>query len=670
MTPNNDEYQNAIARLWRRYIENDASMPDAPPDGIRPVIFESWRRAKRHKISPLEVKDKILSQPELAQITAQNKSLLSVAHSYTQNLYHFVKDSNFIIALTDSDGYVIDLIGVEGQIEARAQKSSLTVGCNRSERYAGTCGIGTCIAIGEPVQIWGYEHYIQPHHNYVCSAAPIRNKDGAVIACLDVIGPGDTTTQHTLAMVCAAADGIEKEMKMREAYEKMFIINHQLSSTLESISSGIVMFDNMGVVTQCNKRAALILKLPYDDIRGHNMADVLDLNAGPADLLDLSENISRLEFSVMNAAGAKLNLSVSASVIRNEQGEKRSTVLVMEEQHNLNKMATRISGFTAKYNFDDIIGASPALAEVKALGQITARSNSNVLILGESGTGKDLLAQAIHNASWRASGPFIPINCGSLPKGLVESELFGYESGSFTGASKNGCPGKFELAEGGTIFLDEIGDMSIEIQATLLRVLQTKHIIRIGGTASIPVDVRIIAATNVDLASRIEENRFRRDLYYRLNVLTFSLPPLRRHMSDVPLLIDHFISEYSARMSLDMKGISESALHRLMCYEWPGNIRELENIIERALNLATGDCITEKELGIEIPALPLQKIWGSRGEPDLPRGRENDPGLIMAALKKERGNVTKAALLLRTPKRTLYRQIKKFEIELRDFRLW
>ncbi|MDR1571372.1 MAG: sigma 54-interacting transcriptional regulator [Clostridiales Family XIII bacterium] len=682
MTAHTDGYQRGVAALWRRYVENGEEMPEAPPDGIRPAIYSSWRRSRANGVSPLEVKDRALESGELAAAIAMNAPLISVARSYIQNLYRFMGTSDFIIALTDSRGYVIELVGGGGLIGERAHRSALAIGCNRSERHAGTCGIGVALATGEPVQVWGFEHYIRPHHDYVCSAAPIRGKGGAIMAIMAAIGPGEDSTRHTLAMVCAAADGIEKEMEMREAYEKMFIINNQMGKALEAISSGIVMFDSLGIITQCNRGAARMLRLPYDEIAGSNIANVLDMGTCSADLLSMQGSVSNLEVSVANAAGARLSLSVSASIIRNEGGEKKSTVLVMDEQRRLNKMATRISGFIARYTFSDIIGGSSEFDEIRAMGAMAAQSGSNVLILGESGTGKDLLAQAIHNASARASAPFIAINCGSLPKGLVESELFGYERGAFTGAHKDGWPGKFELAEGGTVFLDEIGDMPIEMQASLLRVIQTREIMRIGGKASKPVDVRIIAATNRNLAALIDENRFRRDLYYRLNVLTFSLPPLRRHMSDLPALARHFISERCARAGMEARGISPGALDCMMRYAWPGNIRELENVIERALSLASEGFITERELGHEM----LGRAGGVAGGglADSPRssarpggarapmgaGRGGAYDTIVAALKNERGNVTRASLRLGTPRRTLYRHIKKYGIEVGDFRLW
>ena len=528
-----------IDALWRTYVAQDTPFPKAVPEGIRPEIFQSWKRSKKRGIPPFEVNNVLLSKNKLEAALDANRMLITVAHHYLTKLFPMLKGSNFLIALTDRDGYVIDLVGLEGEIEQRAKRSALTVGCCRSEETTGTCGIGVCIKLGRPIQIWGAEHYIRPHHSYVCSAAPIKDENDVILGTIDVIGPFDEVTTHTLAMACAAADGIEKEIKMRKAYKEIEIANSKLLSTLRALSQGIVMIDDKCLITQSNDSAGALLKLPDRPLTGAYISDLIDLATSTFDIFSLTRNVAHRELTATNALGMRLNLSVSASIIKDNEGGKISTVLILEDRRQFNKMATKASGFTARYNFDQITGQSESIREIKQLGMLAA--HSNVLILGESGTGKELLAQSIHNASPRARAPFIAINCGSLPRSLVESELFGYEAGAFTGASKDGYPGKFELADGGTLFLDEIGDMPLEIQAMLLRVIQTREILRIGGKMPKNIDVRIIAATNVKLAELIEGKQFRKDLYYRLNVLTFHMPTLRQRKDDIEVLLDRFI---------------------------------------------------------------------------------------------------------------------------------
>ncbi|MDF2654836.1 MAG: sigma54 specific transcriptional regulator [Bacillota bacterium] len=664
-----DDYSKKLYEYWNLYIEKDAPMPDMV-DEIRPLIYESWKRSKANKVSHREVADAKLSPTELRYTFARNETLMSVAHSYISKLYSYVKGSNFIIALTDNRGFVLDLVGEDKEIQLRAQKSGLTIGCNRSEEYSGTNGIGTCLVTGMPIQIWGREHYIAPHHSYVCSAAPIRNQHGKIIGCLDVIGPVGGVHSHTLAMVCAAVDGIEKEMKMREAYDRISAANNQLTSTIQSISSGIIMIDNMGIITHHNNRAMQFLKLPNNNCEGENLANILDVKRSYINLLDLKRDVSNRELTIRNHLGATLNLSLSATIIHNAHHEKINTVLVIEEQRQIHKMVSKMSGFTARFTFDSIIGTSKQIKQAITIGKLAAQSDSNVLILGESGTGKELMAQSIHNASDRSHGPFIAINCGSLPKGLIESELFGYEGGAFTGASKDGQPGKFELANGGTIFLDEIGDMALELQTSLLRVIQTREITRIGGRLPRKIDVRIMAATNVNLSESVKNRSFRSDLYYRLNVLSILIPPLRQRTEDIPVLIEHFIKVYNQSLGKTVKGLSTEALNRMIDHNWSGNVRELENIIERALNLTQEDIISEAELPGEffsenLHASPLNPMIET---PVMPV-KQKELDRIKEALEKEDGNITNASAILGIPKRTLYRKLQKYGIDVNQYRI-
>ena len=666
------EYQDIVAAYWETYIGEGKPIPDKVRD-IRPVILESWKRAKKQKVPPMEVKDEKLEPDALLRVRARKHELISVAHPYLQNLYSYVKGSNFIIALTDEKGNVIDLIGNDAMIQARAKKSGLTLGCNRSEKYAGTNGIGTCLVTGQPIQIWGCEHYIKPHHSYVCSAAPIKNEYGTIRGCVDLIGPMEAISPHTLGMVCAAVDGIQKEMMMRQAYEKISLINNQLNITVQSIASGIILFDNIGIITQYNNRAAEILKLPYDHLNHKNIANILDLKTSTVNALEVSKNLTNKEVSVTNVLGIKLNLSISASIIYNDSQEKIGTLLIFDELQRLHTMVSKMSGFSAKYTFESIIGNSPGINEVKALGLIAAQGDSNVLILGESGTGKELLAQSIHNASNRSSGPFIAINCGSLPKGLIESELFGYEGGAFTGANKEGNPGKFELAHGGTIFLDEIGDMPLEMQSSLLRVIQTKEIVRIGGKNPKQIDVRIMAATNVDLVESIKNKGFRSDLYYRLGVLIFSIPALRDRPGDVIHLANFFVNAYNRSMSKNIAGFTPEAEELIKAYDWPGNVREMENVIERAFNLTSNEYISVEDLTPEIRNKKKHRFAGveddwAQDKTEAPMMKEYD--VIVNALKRAEGNVGTAAALAGIPRRTFYRKIEKYKLDARSFRPW
>lgn len=317
----------------------------------------------------------------------------------------------------------------------------------------------------------------------------------------------------------------------------------------------------------------------------------------------------------------------------------------------------------AKYSWETIIGNSLTIQKVKGISSKAAKTDSNVLIIGESGTGKELFAHAIHNDSKRFDGPFVKINCAAIPKDLLESELFGYEEGAFTGAKKQGKVGKFELANGGTIFLDEIGDMPMEMQVKILRVLQEREIERIGGNRTIPVDCRIIAATNRNLRERIKENEFREDLFYRLNVINIEVPPLRERKEDIELLALKLMEKLSETLGHHVNNVTVEALECLKQYNWPGNIRELENIIERAINMTDNETI-------EVFHLPQYIfIKAQNAMPEMPQIQnlkeaveEVEKTTITNCLISVQNNKFKAAKLLGISRTSLYEKIEKYRI--------
>ena len=308
------------------------------------------------------------------------------------------------------------------------------------------------------------------------------------------------------------------------------------------------------------------------------------------------------------------------------------------------------------YTFRDLLSKSPAMQAVFELARAAAKSGSTVLILGESGTGKDLLARAIHAESLRAAKPFVAVSCAALTETLLESELFGHERGAFTGATDR-HQGKFEAASGGTLFLDEIGDIGPKLQVDLLRVLEEKKVTRVGGTAAVPVDVRVIAATNRDLPKLIEQGAFRQDLYYRLNVIPLTLPPLRERKEDIPLLVSHLVERLAIEIGKPVEGISEEAMSHLLAHDWPGNVRELRNVLERAIVLASGSLLRPEHLGV------FDDGPGSKKPLSL---EEVERRHIAAMLRQTGGNVSQAARVLDIDRATLYAKIRKYDLRRED----
>jgi DNA-binding NtrC family response regulator len=337
-------------------------------------------------------------------------------------------------------------------------------------------------------------------------------------------------------------------------------------------------------------------------------------------------------------------LSLMVGKLTNAQSLRRENVL-------LRKALKR------QFEFKDLLSKSPKMEVVFELARTAAKSNSTVLILGESGTGKELLARAIHAESPRCDGPFVGVSCAALTESLLESELFGHEKGAFTGAVGS-ARGKFEIAAGGTLFLDEIGDISSKLQLDLLRVLDAREFRRVGGSQLIKTDVRIIAATNRDLRKLAESGSFREDLYYRLNVIPVTLPPLRERKEDIPLLTEHFLAGFRVEMQKPLEGVSTDALEVLMAYDWPGNVRELRNVLERGAVMARGPILTPLELELPPPA-------SGGGPPSAEVGdslREVERRHIETTLKQQGWNITRSAKALGIDRVTLYNKIKRYQI--------
>jgi DNA-binding NtrC family response regulator len=336
----------------------------------------------------------------------------------------------------------------------------------------------------------------------------------------------------------------------------------------------------------------------------------------------------------------------------------------LENQRLLTENILLKEEFASKFGFPRIIGKSEKIRDVAQIVQKVAPTKTTVLLLGESGTGKELFARALHNLSNQQHYLFVPINCAAIPKDLLESELFGHEKGSFTGADIKKL-GKFELADRGTIFLDEVGDMDLAIQSKLLRAIEEGEIERIGAGKTIKVDVRIVAASNKDIEKAVEEKKFREDLYYRLNVFPINIPPLRERKEDIPLLVEYFINKYCLEIKTPVKSISKDTLDMLMNYHWKGNVRELENTIERAVILCDGDVITSEHFALSKQSFfeTVKKLDGTLEEVAKEALRTAETQRIISALRETKGNKSRASEILRVSYKTLLTKIKEYGIE-------
>ncbi len=409
-------------------------------------------------------------------------------------------------------------------------------------------------------------------------------------------------TDGLLDFIGEMASLVCNEIKLNQLLKKEKIIQNQLNALINFMDTGIITIDAKGVITQVNAHANELLRLKEEAT-----TQLLENYLSKNDFLPLLDG----KIIVRQETDPILNMSNQCLLSGRPVEVEQQIVGAIISLENIKKMRSVVYDYSEKQmetTLDDIHGSSSDIIKIKEYANLLATNDSTVLIQGESGTGKELFARSIHYGSQRVISPFIPINCAAIPEALLESELFGYDEGAFSGAKKGGKPGKFEIASGGTIFLDEIGDMPLHMQAKLLRVLQDKRVERVGGVKSMGVDVRVIAATNQDLLKMQKKGEFREDLYFRLNVMPLSIPPLRARREDIMVLSNYFLKKYSKNFNLKIKGYSKEAEQVLMAYHWPGNARELQNAIEYATNVEKTECITLESLPDSISAgNPLKK---------------------------------------------------------------
>ncbi|HZK18412.1 MAG TPA: sigma 54-interacting transcriptional regulator [Clostridia bacterium] len=439
-----------------------------------------------------------------------------------------------------------------------------------------------------------------------------------------------------------------KKQKLAEEYTKTII---------NTISAGIMASDSNGNIKAVNKHMTGMFGYTEKELKQKKAGDLFDGWDAVFETVCLGDAFLSEDVFVHSLKNV-LQFNLSVYPVMDAQDNLTGMVYVFKEVKKVRKLANKIVGRQAIYTFDKIIGQSKEFSKTIEFAKQIADSRSTVLITGESGTGKEVFAQSIHNHSNRREESFVPLNCGAIPKNLIESELFGYDEGAFTGAKKSGHPGKFEIADGGTIFLDEIGEMPLDMQTRLLRVIEEGTVSRIGSTKEIVVDVRIIASTNKDLAREVDKGNFRNDLFYRLNVLPLRLPSLKERRDDVPLLIKYFMNRISKRINKKVFPVPGDYIDRLVRYDWPGNVRELENLVELMLN--TGEIY---DVDVQNKQIDQSDFHGKSVETNF--NLENaEKRLIIRALRYFNGNITESAKALGIGRNTLYRKIKKYRLDV------
>ncbi len=683
--------------IWKQFVLHGVTQEDMLP----PALMQSWRCCVELGLDPYS---EIVSQESTHPTsTSVSHKLLSLVRPAMEDLYQFIEGSECVVVFADAEARIIDTVG-DRVMRGELEHLGLNTGASWSEERQGSNAFALALQESFPIQVDGAMHFRAALHPLYTSAAPVHDLMGQAVGVLAVIGRHEHSHLHTLGMITAAAQAVSNQLQMQVWLSNANDLLFELKTILQTLPEGILLLRHDGVVSQMNAPAGTMLGLTPSRVTGRRLQDVLPLPAVLVQAITRQQSFSdeELVFDTIHGRVTCLcslkpitsyrpetgleDIVSSSNIIISEPVAADGFVMILRSIERVQKLVHRMTGARARLTFANVIGESPALREALRLAKLASNSNSTVLLHGETGTGKEIFVQSIHNSSARADGPFVAINCAAIPRELINTELFGYEGGSFTGADRQGRPGKFEQAHGGTLFLDEIGDMPLDLQTTLLRAIETRTIVRIGGHRVIPADVRIIVATHKDLREEARRGNFRSDLYYRLNVLTINIPSLRERADDLPLLVQHFLQRQSRNLGRSFT-ITPEAMAALRRYNWPGNVRELENMLERVTYLMPKATITVDDLPIDIQQTMERNQPTGTGDTDshsqTQEGQQRllqrapltavdksgalkehsmnaEMQAIVQAWQASNGHVTRAAALLGISRTTMWRKMVKY----------
>ncbi len=560
--------------------------------GVRKEILEEWKRVYQMGGRITDQDEYVIHEDELIQRIQAQKNLYRITVYYVKKLYNFMKGHGMYISYADGEGYILKNLGDEDIVNT-SHVYRVREGAYRGVNNPSLALIQGCLRTQASFSIYSTEHSASINDDWAGTVAPIISAEtGSIIGVIGVSCKWNQLNEYSQALVIMLADAISHQLALEQNQLRM---NH----LYDAVNFGVALLSEDGKIKSISQKAKTLLGLSVGvEYDGEDFTEQLKQNLTWKEIKNRITKTDNIDYTLVFKRN-HLSVACVFQALSGSDNYHKEYIVYVRDNADFTRIATKVVGVNTPISLDDIVGNSSEMLHAKEIAKIASNYIPHTLLLGESGTGKELFAQAIHNASYRSDKPFIALNCGAIPKSLIESELFGYEPGAFTGARKNGYIGKFELANGGTIFLDEIGDMPYETQIVLLRVLQSKEITHIGGKTPIKIDVAVIAATNQDLMRKIEDKTFRADLYYRLNTFVINIPPLRKREGDIDELVHHFIKINSVASRKNITEISDEALDILRTHRWPGNVRELENVIERAVLVADDNVIQKEDILIE-----------------------------------------------------------------------
>lgn len=648
--------QKDIDHAWEKFLCTGGDVHDLP---VRDVIANSWERCLSQGVNPEQKAAPLVAyEGDLQALQQKNFDFIDSARPVLEQARLFLHDLETILFLTDYRGLNLQIVG-DPRTEKEAHGIGLIPGSGWNEVVSGSNAVGTAMATRRPTQVHGEEHYCQGFKPWTCTAAVIADPyDNQMMGVIDLSGLCSIYDKFHVPLVVAWASQIQANLAKRTSEQWNTILEHSNSSFGHYRNSGKLLFDTQGRLISFSPNASASLNLlgiDYDPEAKQRLS--LQRFGGDKIIYPHDQGNWISEDWVEPVRHKDQIVGFQLLVPSGTKNTRRQDVVNTELP-----LPTK-SGFDP---FDNIYGKSPSFRASADKARKAATTPLPVLILGDTGVGKEIFAQAIHESSNYANGPFIDLNCGAFSKELLSSELFGHVEGAFTGAKKGGMIGKIEAANGGTLFLDEIGEMPLEIQPLFLRMLQERQIYRVGGIKPISVDFRLIAATNRDLKKAVDEGHFRKDLFFRLSTVTISLDPLSGRKEDIEGISKLVLDRVNNTHTVVPKHISSALMTALKSREWSGNIRELVNVIECMCFMSSNETLTVDDLpdGYRLDE-PMSNQPIASGDLSQPLHSLDyaERKTIEAAVKQSEGNMTQASKILGIAKSTLYQKMKKYGIE-------
>lgn len=640
--------QQAIRTAWERFVTDGDG-----PAGLPRLLAASWRRSRAKGITVDLSEAPLAEEPEIFRRRSANATLLTAARPALERSGLFLAEASSMMILTDTSGFIIETAG-DPRVVDQGRQNHLETGGRWDEGAIGTNAIGTTLVEGRPTEIRGAAHFCEDVQRWTCAATPIRHPlDGGVLGVVDISGPVARFNPQSLALAVSIGQEIEAILGQLARAEHELLLRSFVSKRSIWLSDDILVIDRRGFVVHAAENARRRLDAGPDGIK-HELRRLIG-GAGQ----DAWEANCRRRFP-----------NASVDIVRND-GEAIGCLIVLHRPRNRTATPQPRETVEPETGFADILGESQAIGEARERARKLGANSLPILIEGETGVGKELFARAIKSAGPAADGPFVPLNCGGMPRDLIASELFGYAKGAFTGADANGRAGRIEQAHGGVLCLDEIGEMPLDLQSYLLRVLEDGIVYRIGDPAGRRVDIRILSMTNRDLAAEVEAGRFRRDLYYRIAAARLRIPPLRERPEDIAVMARSFAARAAARLGKPAPDLAPKLLERLAAHHWPGNARELRNVIDAMVALADADRLELADLPLElvlhpapsravVPAPTMVAMAPAGSKADL---RAAERAAIMEQIEACGGNLTEAARRLGIARSTLYLRLARYRAD-------